>query len=278
MKQLLSLIVLLGLANLNAQEIPNLSTRRDLWPREVSLTAPVKVPLIVDGKNIGSAELPAGTTLPVSEINGADVRLNYNGSPLVVPSKNTDLHVRVQRVLKQREIMAASAPTPATAPAAPAPPVASSSEIAKELKGSLVSLQNGRVANFDDAKLSKVKYYAFYYSASWCPPCRKFTPSLVEFYNSFKPQHPEFEIILVGRDRTEADSNKYIESHSMPWPALRVSEEKNKTKIMGYMGQGIPCLVLVDSDGNVLSDSYVDGKYVGPDKVMRDIKAKFGTK
>jgi nucleoredoxin len=281
MKRLL-LVLLLGLPHLHAQDIPDLTTRPDLWPREVTLTAPVEVPLVVNGKNVGTAALPVGTALPVTEINGANVHLTFNGSPVITASKNTDLLARVQRLLKQREALRASVPAPSPAPAtapAPAPlPAAAGGPIAKELNGSLVSLQNGAIAKYDDAGLGKVKYYAFYYSASWCPPCRKFTPSLVEFYNRLKPQHPEFELILVGRDRSEAEADKYMQTHSMPWPAVKFSEAKAKTKIMGYMGRGIPCLVFVDSDGNVLADSYVDGKYVGPGKVMQDIEAKLGQK
>lgn len=280
MKRLCAALFLVSLAH--AQDVPDLTTRPDLWPREVALTAPVEIPLVVNGKNVGTATLPVGTSLPLTEVNGANVHLTFNGLPLIAPSKDTDLLVRVQRTLKQREAFRASvpvpSPTPAPAPAVPAPvPAAVAGDlIAKELTGSLVSLKNGNIAKFDDAGLGKVKYYAFYYSASWCPPCRKFTPSLVEFYNRFKPQHPEFELVLVDRDRSEADANKYMQSHSMPWPAVKFSEAKNKSKITGYMGPGIPCLVFVDGDGKVLSDSYVNGKYVGPGKVLQDIEAKLG--
>jgi hypothetical protein len=43
MKRLL-LVLLLGLPHLHAQDIPDLTTRPDLWPREITLTAPVEVP------------------------------------------------------------------------------------------------------------------------------------------------------------------------------------------------------------------------------------------
>ncbi len=35
-----------------------------------------------------------------------------------------------------------------------------------------------------------------------------------------------------------------------------------------YAGDGIPCLVLVDADGMVLSDSFRGGGSVGPDLVL----------
>ena len=32
--------------------------------------------------------------------------------------------------------------------------------------------------------LDGYKFYAIYFSAHWCPPCRGFTPMLTEFYNT----------------------------------------------------------------------------------------------
>ena len=48
------------------------------------------------------------------------------------------------------------------------------------------------------------KYTALYFSAHWCPPCRMFTPKLVEWYNNFKPKHPDFELVFVSSDRDQA--------------------------------------------------------------------------
>ena len=49
----------------------------------------------------------------------------------------------------------------------------------------LVTLQDGHFQSLDASTLKNVKFWAFYYSASWCPPCRAFTPKLVDFYNQF---------------------------------------------------------------------------------------------
>jgi len=45
-------------------------------------------------------------------------------------------------------------------------------------------------------------------------------------------------------------------------------------KIDAYRGRGIPCLVLVDREGNVVSHSYEGQTYVGPVKVMNDLEEK----
>ena len=84
----------------------------------------------------------------------------------------------------------------AIAPAAEKP-------VAPQLKNDLVSLQGKKLHRFDDAPLAGTKYFAVYYSASWCAPCKAFTPKLVEFYNRIKPANPNFELIFVSRDRDE---------------------------------------------------------------------------
>lgn len=49
------------------------------------------------------------------------------------------------------------------------------------------------------AALAKGKVTALYFSAHWCPPCRQFTPQLVDFYNSKRGTPEEFEIVFVSR-------------------------------------------------------------------------------
>lgn len=39
----------------------------------------------------------------------------------------------------------------------------------------------------------------FYFSASWCPPCRGFTPQLIEFYDKYA-KDKNFEVVLIPWD------------------------------------------------------------------------------
>ena len=55
--------------------------------------------------------------------------------------------------------------------------------IAGAAKGNLVRLQNGNVVSCYDEELAPKQIYGLYFSAHWCPPCRKFTPQLVTYYN-----------------------------------------------------------------------------------------------
>ena len=137
----------------------------------------------------------------------------------------------------------------------------------------LVTLQDGQFKPLDVSALKGVKFWAFYYSASWCAPCRAFTPTLVDFYHEFKPKHPNFELIFVNHDQTEDAMLDYMKSDAMPWPAVRF-DDRAGTKANEFYGRGIPDLVLVDANGNVLSDSFDGFQYVGPNKVIDDIKAR----
>ena len=154
----------------------------------------------------------------------------------------------------------------AIAPAAEKP-------VATQIKNDLVSLQGKKLHRFDDAPLAGAKYFAVYYSASWCGPCKAFTPKLVEFYNRIKPANPNFELILVSRDYSEPEMEAYMRTDKMPWPALNFRKAAAKHSLTEYAGPGIPCLVLLDEKGKVLSHSYVGTSYVGPTKVMNDIEA-----
>jgi nucleoredoxin len=62
----------------------------------------------------------------------------------------------------------------------------------------------------------------------------------------------------------------YMRDDKMPWPALAWDAIRSTRAITKYAGRGIPCLVLVDSEGKVLSDSFRWGQYVGPDQVLDD--------
>jgi nucleoredoxin len=147
------------------------------------------------------------------------------------------------------------------------------SPFVEKFKGHLIVLDQGRPKAFDASTLKDVKYWAFYYSASWCPPCRAFTPQLVDFYKDFKKNHPNFELIFVNDDRSEDDMLAYMNTDAMSWPTVRFSDiEDSRLGAKKYCGPGIPCLVLTDANGKVLSDSFHGKDYVGPEQVIEDIK------
>ena len=92
-----------------------------------------------------------------------------------------------------------------------------------------------------------------YFSAYWCPPCRRFTPKLVEFYHHMKAQDEDFEIVFVSADRNERSWLKYMKDMRMPWLAVRYGAERAAELSAHYRVQAYPTLVILDEEGKLLS-------------------------
>lgn len=104
-------------------------------------------------------------------------------------------------------------------------------------------------SSVDVSSLSEYEAVGFYFSAHWCPPCRRFTPMLASFYEKMKKASPKkFEIIFISSDRDEKAFNDYYdESH--PWlrPSYKwISANKRRVNEAVQGGNGIPSLCIVD--------------------------------
>jgi thiol-disulfide isomerase/thioredoxin len=154
--------------------------------------------------------------------------------------------------------------------AATTPENAVSSVFDPMLDGNLVRLSGKSFKTCKDAT-KPAKYYLFYYTASWCGPCHKFTPSLVEFYN--KNKNADFELVLITSDDDEKAMEEYAAEMKMPWPQLKLSRVEKFKKEFPYPGTGIPNLVLTDLQGKLIKGSYEGGTYIGPTVVMNHLGA-----
>ncbi|KAL6878464.1 hypothetical protein ACP4OV_012634 [Aristida adscensionis] len=100
----------------------------------------------------------------------------------------------------------------------------------------------------DKVKISSMgaSTVALYFSASWCPPCRRFTPKLMEAYDELASQGKSFEVVFVSRDRDEEAFDEYFAK--MPWLAVPFSDEEGRKRLLNrFKVKGIPNLVILDA-------------------------------
>lgn len=125
--------------------------------------------------------------------------------------------------------------------------------------------------NFFSSESLNQKYIGLYFSASWCGPCRKFTPKLVEFRNKFSD---EFEVILIGGDGSSKAQANYMKKYSMPWYAMQNQSAEAKFASRFCEVQSIPYLVILDQDGNIITKNGKSDLMKMGDQAMEEWKNK----
>ena len=121
----------------------------------------------------------------------------------------------------------------------------------------------------DPASL-KGKMVGIYFSAHWCPPCRLFTPKLVEFRNKIAK---DFEVVFVSSDRDEGSMQAYMKETGMPWPALPFGSEKRASISNAFAVSGIPFLVVLNDKGlRVADDPRIDVAALAPEAALEKWK------
>lgn len=236
------------------------------WPAEVIVVANAQATVLKQDQPAGRMLLGAGKKIAVVRVTADSVVGRTSGVLVQVPLDKTDFQQRTGSGPAVEPV----AEAPAEPAVAPARAAAGSSVMQRRLSGKVVRLVGSTLQAVDDRALAGVKYYALYYSASWCGPCRQFTPDLVANYRKLKAAHPEFEVVFISADNSGGEMRDYMRNDKMPWLALKYDLIESNPELRRYSGAGIPCLVLVDAAGRVLSDSYAGGDYVGPHKVLKD--------
>jgi len=158
-----------------------------------------------------------------------------------------------------------------------AAPPSSETLLLATVRQKLVRCHEGTVMRGNGSELEGKKFVAFYYSAHWCAPCRKFTPQLVQYYNLVAPAHPEFEIIFVSSDRNHFGWETYINETKMPWLAIDYDQLADVPGVIKLGGDGIPSLLVVDQNSHLVASSYDGDKYLGPQHVLAELDKIFAT-
>jgi nucleoredoxin len=90
------------------------------------------------------------------------------------------------------------------------------------------------------------EFVLLYFSASWCPPCRAFSPLLIDFYKKHKDSG-KFEVVYVSSDRSLDEFEEYY--GKMPWSAIATDADSAQIKsalATRLKIQGIPALIVLE--------------------------------
>ena len=109
-------------------------------------------------------------------------------------------------------------------------------------------------ASITDA-IKNVSVVMVYFSMHHCPPCQAFTPVLADLYNEYNADEKKFEVIFMSGDRTDEEYNKYYAE--MPWLAVPRGDSRIGKLAKQFAVKGVPRLIVLKSDGKVISDDAV---------------------
>lgn len=91
--------------------------------------------------------------------------------------------------------------------------------------------------------------------ASWCGPCRRESPNVVEAYKKYKKEKfknaKDFVVLSVSLDRSEEPWKRAIESDGLIWDSHVWDKESKVTRKYGV--RTIPYPFLIDGEGKIIA-------------------------
>ncbi|WP_217921724.1 TlpA family protein disulfide reductase [Miltoncostaea oceani] len=82
--------------------------------------------------------------------------------------------------------------------------------------------------------------------ASWCEPCTREMPALVEFATV----HPELDVVGIAVNDRPADSRRFAEEIGIPF---ELGVDRSGDVAADFNVQGLPVTVVIDAEGRVAS-------------------------
>lgn len=112
------------------------------------------------------------------------------------------------------------------------------------------------LANGDDGarvKLSDLrgKVVILDFWATWCGPCVAEIPNMLAEYEKYHDKG--FEVVGISLDEERADVEKFVVENKIPWPIIFAGKGWQDPVAQFYGISGIPQLVLIGRDGNVIT-------------------------
>lgn len=117
----------------------------------------------------------------------------------------------------------------------------------EEIIGKELKTARGTKAKIADLK---GKTILLYFTASWCGPCQKFTPSVVDFQ---KANDDNVEVVVVSFDRNKKAATGYLKSKKAKEFYMVLPGDLSKKISSDFGVRGIPAVVVINPEGKVVS-------------------------
>ena len=103
---------------------------------------------------------------------------------------------------------------------------------------------------FDQASLAgKVVLVDFW--ATWCGPCVAEIPNMLEQYEKYHDKG--FEVVGISLDEEKDKVDAFVADKKIPWPIIYAGKGWQDPVAQFYGISGIPQLILIGRDGNVIT-------------------------
>jgi len=109
---------------------------------------------------------------------------------------------------------------------------------------------NGDTINLSDYR---GKYLLIDFWASWCGPCRRANPTIVEMYNKYNAK--DFTVLGVSMDNDKEKWAQAIIDDKLVWDQVSTLEGKKNLAGKLYGVNSIPHAILIDPEGKIIERS-----------------------
>ena len=119
------------------------------------------------------------------------------------------------------------------------------------------------------------KYVLVKFTATWCGPCQREIPGMLEAYEKYQDKGLEIVSVYIWQRDSDpvAVVKNYVEKQKMPWIILSeaLSEKAGQPPHGEKFGiEGVPTMILVDKEGKVHATD------MRGDSLKRELKKLFG--